>query len=157
MSKKELTLLFLLKDNQVLLAMKKRGFGVGLWNGVGGKVEDEESLEQAVIRECQEEVAVTPVTFVKAANITFNEVHENERKIMHVNVYTCTKWRGEPRESEEMRPQWFSQSEIPYDACWSDDIYWLPKVLNGKKIKAEFTMDDNNQVIEHNVVEVGTL
>jgi 8-oxo-dGTP pyrophosphatase MutT (NUDIX family) len=50
------TLLFLVKkqDNKitdVLLAMKKRGFGAGRWNGVGGKLGEGETIEQAVIRE----------------------------------------------------------------------------------------------------------
>lgn len=153
MKRKELTLLFLVRDDELLLAMKKRGFGVGRWNGVGGKVEEGESLEQALVRECQEEIAVTPTTFEKVADITFNEVHEDERKIMHVNVYLCTEWTGEPTESDEMRPAWFKQSDIPYDECWSDDPYWLPQVLAGKKVRATFTMDDNDQVTEHEVEE----
>jgi hypothetical protein len=36
---KQATLLFLIKDQKILLAMKKRGFGKGRWNGVGGKPE----------------------------------------------------------------------------------------------------------------------
>lgn len=154
MKRKELTLLFLVRGDEVLMAMKKRGFGVGRWNGVGGKVEHGETVEQALIRECQEEIGVTPTTFEKRADLTYNEVHEQERKIMHVNVFTCTEWSGEPTESEEMRPQWFTQSEIPYDECWSDDEYWLPKVLAGKKIEAEFTMDDHDQVTSHTVTVV---
>ena len=47
---KQLTLLFLVRDDQILLAMKKRGFGEGRWNGVGGKVEKDETVEQAMIR-----------------------------------------------------------------------------------------------------------
>ncbi|MCA9308886.1 8-oxo-dGTP diphosphatase [Candidatus Saccharibacteria bacterium] len=154
MTRKELTLLFLVRDDEVLLAMKKRGFGEGRWNGVGGKVEEGESLEQALIRECQEEIEVTPTAFEKVADLTFNEVHEDERKIMHVNVFIGTEWSGEPTETEEMQPQWFKQSEIPYDECWSDDPFWLPQVLAGKKVKAEFTMDDHDQVTNHTVEEV---
>ena len=40
------TLCFLVKDNQILLAMKKRGFGEGKWNGVGGKVNPGETIER---------------------------------------------------------------------------------------------------------------
>ncbi len=53
------TLCFLLKDNQILLAMKKRGFGEGKWNGVGGKVNEGESVERAALREMEEEIGVT--------------------------------------------------------------------------------------------------
>jgi len=54
MTEKHLTLLFLIKEDQILLAMKKRGFGMGRFNGVGGKIEPGETIEQAMIRECQE-------------------------------------------------------------------------------------------------------
>jgi ADP-ribose pyrophosphatase YjhB (NUDIX family) len=48
-------LLFLLKDTEILLAMKKRGFGKDRWNGVGGKIEPGETIEIAVRREYQRE------------------------------------------------------------------------------------------------------
>ncbi len=151
---KLMTLIFLMSNNQVLLAQKKRGFGVGKWNGVGGKVEENETTEQALIRETQEEIDVTPTEFEKVANLTFDELHEGERKLMHVNVYTCTKWSGEPKESEEMNPAWFDLTKIPYDQMWSDDPYWLPKVLAGKKITADFKLNNKNEVTSHEVKEV---
>ena len=54
----EETLCFLTNNDKILLAMKKRGFGVGKWNGVGGKIKKEESIEQAVQRETKEEIMV---------------------------------------------------------------------------------------------------
>ncbi|MDR0650832.1 MAG: NUDIX domain-containing protein [Candidatus Peribacteria bacterium] len=51
------TLVFLFNlQGQLLLAMKKRGFGVGKWSGPGGKVEEGESISQAAVREVEEEV-----------------------------------------------------------------------------------------------------
>ena len=47
---KLLTLLFVMQPNQVLLGMKKRGFGAGRWNGFGGKVQDGETIEDAAKR-----------------------------------------------------------------------------------------------------------
>ncbi|MDO8590857.1 MAG: NUDIX domain-containing protein, partial [bacterium] len=52
------TLCFLVRDDEVLLAMKKRGFGVGKFNGVGGKVTAGESVLEAMIREAKEEIRV---------------------------------------------------------------------------------------------------
>lgn len=46
------------KNSLVMMGMKKRGFGVGKWNGFGGKVEAGESNEQAAIRELEEESSV---------------------------------------------------------------------------------------------------
>ena len=155
MKQKELTLLFLLKEDEILLAMKKRGFGKGKWNGIGGKVEDGESIEEALIRECQEEISVTPIDSKKVANLLFDEIHEHERKMMHVNVFTSRQWHGEPTESEEMKPRWFKQSQIPYDKCWSDDKYWLPQILLGRLIVASFIMSDTSQVLRHTINTVG--
>lgn len=57
MSQKVLTLCVLVNDDRVLLGMKKRGFGVGRWNGFGGKLELHETVEEAARREIFEEVA----------------------------------------------------------------------------------------------------
>lgn len=148
---KQLTLLFLIRDNQVLLAMKKRGFGAGRWNGVGGKLDEGETIEQALVRECQEEISVTPVDYRKAARIIFHEQHQGTKNTLEVHVFTCTKWEGEPEETEEMAPKWFDTGEIPYDEMWPDDPYWLPQVLAGKSLEAEFTLDDNDQIVSKSV------
>lgn len=152
---KELTLLFLRKDDRVLLAMKKRGYGEGRWNGVGGKVEEGETLDQALIREAQEEIGVTPLTYTQVADISFDQFFKGEPAHMHVYVYTSTEWDGEPSESDEMRPEWFAQSELPFTAMWPDDPYWLPLVLDGKLIKASFVMDEKDKIIDYAINEVG--
>lgn len=151
---KELTLLFLVKDNSVLLAMKKRGFGEGRWNGVGGKLDNGESVEEALIRESQEEIGVTPTRYKKIAQIVFHEQHEGDLKTMLVHVFTSTSWQGEPVETEEMAPKWFKISEIPYEDMWADDPYWLPDVLNGKQLSCEFHLDENDKVNEYSITEV---
>ena len=52
MNKLETTLLYLRKNDEILLAKKKRGFAKDKYNGVGGKVENGETPEEAAIREC---------------------------------------------------------------------------------------------------------
>ena len=63
--------LFDKKADRVLLAMKKRGFGAGKLNGVGGKVEKAESIEDALLRETREEINVNLKKFEKVAVINF--------------------------------------------------------------------------------------
>lgn len=154
MNTKTLSLLFFRQGDQILLAMKKRGFGEGRWNGVGGKVEDGETIEQAMVRESQEEIGVTPTSYEKVADIRFDEYFKGEPILMHVHVFIADAWRGEPIETEEMRPQWFITTELPYETMWSDDQYWLPAVLAGKKIQADFKLDANDNITSHQILEV---
>ena len=148
------TLLFLQKEGEVLLAMKKRGFGVGRWNGVGGKLEEGETLEQATVRECQEEIGVTPLTFHKVGELDFYGGPTEEAWHMFVHAYICTKWEGDPVETEEMAPKWYKVEEIPYTDMWEDDLHWLPTVLGGKCVRATFTFDENDKITESTVEEV---
>jgi mutator protein MutT len=149
---KHVTLLFLQREGQILLAMKKRGFGVNKWNGVGGKLDEGETREQAAIRECQEEIGVTPINMQLAGEIDFTDLPDVHH---YCHVYTATEWDGEPAETEEMRPQWFDLDKIPYDAMWPDDELWLPTLLEGKPFKATIIInpDDTVQKCDVNTVE----
>lgn len=152
------TLVFLRRDNEILLAMKKRGFGEGHWNGAGGKIEPDETLEQALIRETEEEIDVTPLAWEKVAEHDFLMDSDSDKPYhLYVHAFVCNKWRGEPSESEEMKPQWFSLSKIPYQQMWSDDPFWLPQVLKGEKVVGEYTFNSKNKLLSYVVKVVQAL
>lgn len=145
------SLLFLLTDTEILLAMKKRGFGTGRYNGVGGKPEPDETLQQTTIRECQEEIGVTPQGITPVALLTFH-VHKSTNPVdIQCHVYVCRSWQGQPIETDEMAPQWFAQSAIPYNRMWAADTYWLPEVLKGNFVTASFTLDAAEQVTSQHI------
>ena len=150
---KQNTLLFLLKDNQILLAMKKRGFGKGFWNGVGGKPELNENILNTAIRETQEEIGVVPKNITQIATLDFY-FKNNPDWNQQVLTFFAKEWEGKPSESEEMKPQWFDLDKIPFESMWPDDIFWLPLVLSGKKIKAEFTLGENNIILDKKINEI---
>ena len=152
------TLLFLIKKtgdkiSHVCLAMKKRRFGAGRWNGTGGKVEGSESVEDAVMRETQEEIGVVVKNFKKIAELNFTFPHKKEwNQVTH--VYFCEEWEGEPIETEEMNPKWFEVDTLPFPQMWPDDIFWLPEVLRGRLVKGTFVFGEGDAVKEHKVEKI---
>jgi 8-oxo-dGTP pyrophosphatase MutT (NUDIX family) len=152
---RDCTLVFLIRREgveikDICLAMKKRGFGAGRWNGTGGKVEKGETIEAAAIREAKEEIGVDLREISKIGELLFSFSH-NPAWDMLVHAYFCESWNGELTESEEMRPQWFLVPEIPFATMWPDDPFWLPHALAGKRVKARFVFGENDVIHKNHV------
>lgn len=147
---KQATLCFLIQENQVLLAYKKRGYGKDKWNGMGGKIEPGETATEAAIRETVEEIGATPHDIKQVAIIDFL-VEGKPKEDMKVYVFTCRKWLGEIIETEEMRPQWFDQNNLPFKQMWPDDEIWLPLILKGEEFVADFKFNQNEEIIEYHI------
>ncbi len=146
---RDVTLLFLVKKsdgkiNHVCLGMKKCGFGMNKWNGVGGKVEIHESIEDAAKRETIEEIGVSVKELKKVAELSMYYNNPMHNQLVH--VYLSEKWEGDPQESKEMNPKWFSVKELPYSDMWPDDIFWLPEILRGTLLKATFCFEENDVI-----------
>ena len=129
------TLVFVIKQGQVLLIRKKRGLGAGKLNGPGGKIDPGESPLECAIREAQEELQITPTGVVFAGELRFHS--DDFGKILGY-VFVAHGFEGTPTETEEAIPIWTPINRIPFDEMWDDDIYWLPHVLFGKRVTASF-------------------
>lgn len=147
--KKILTLCMVCGEGEILLGLKKRGFGEGRWNGFGGKVEEGETIEAAAARELREEAGIESKAYKKVGILNFS--FENDPKVLEVHVFKVTDFEGSPTESEEMKPQWFKFSEIPFNQMWSDDVHWIPLLLSGKSFKGDFLFDRPSD-LEHSAV-----
>ena len=88
-----------------------------LWEFVGGKVEAGESFEDALIRECREELAVT----VNPLDIFMEVVHEYPDLTVHLVLFNAKIAEGEITLLEHTDARWLSPSEIPqYSFCPAD-------------------------------------
>ena len=145
---KQVTLCLLIKENKILLGMKKKVFGAGLYNGFGGKIKSGESIEVAAVREVFEETGIKSLeSFLKkSAELSFSFLHKEEWN-QTVHVFLVNKWEGKPIESEEMKPEWFEIGKIPLDKMWEADKHWIPHILNGKYVKASFVYNEKNQIV----------
>lgn len=147
-----LTLCVVHTGGQVLLGMKKRGFGVGKWNGFGGKVEEGETIQDAARRETLEEAGIIVRDLKELGVNIFTFKHTGE--VHEVHVFEATDFEGTPREGEEMRPQWFSVNKIPYTEMWPDDVYWLPLFLAGKKFRGTYLFGEGDTLLSFDLREV---
>ena len=95
-------------------AHKARGL---LWEFVGGKTEPGETLEEALVRECQEELDIT----VAVGDIFTQVVHEYPDILIRLTLFNCTVAQGTPRLLEHNDLKWIAPEEIPnFDFCPAD-------------------------------------
>ena len=88
-----------------------------LWEFVGGKVEAGESLEQALIRECQEELDV----LISVGDAFLDVVHQYPDATVHLTLFCATIIKGTPKMLEHHDIRWIMPSEIPnYPFCPAD-------------------------------------
>jgi len=122
---------------RILLGRKKRGFGGGKWNGFGGKVQSGETLLQCAVRELWEESGLVAEEgdLRWAGRIDF--IFEGQPELDHpADIYLLERWQGEVVETDEMLPQWFEVSQIPFSEMWADDEFWFEDMLNGSLFEA---------------------
>lgn len=155
---KKSTVGFIIKDRKICLGMKKVKYGIGKWNGAGGKVGDleefkDETFENGMVREMKEEFDINVVEMDKVGEIVY--LVDGVAGCEYSKVYFITKWDGEPSESNEMKPKWFEINEMPYDNMWDGDKIWLPELLSDRKIKAVFAFDsDESKILSYKMEDL---
>ena len=153
---KIMTMIYVLHQQrqEVLLGYKTRGFGAGNWNAFGGKVErgTDRTIVEAAHRELEEESGLrlrdaesslipVGVLFFAYPDVTITEPQQQPTigNCLYLEVHVFVVYADdEPfvkgydvaKASEEMNPVKFVPfHELPLEAMWRDDPYWLPQLL----------------------------
>ena len=176
--RKVYTLVFVrdLAKEKILLGYKKRGFGMNKWNGLGGKVEPNETILEGAKRysffnfvfksfkfqlklkkkqkqsEAREESGLEILSIKKVGYIEF-QFESNLSEMLEVHMFSGDKFKGELRECDEIRPEWFDTNKIPFEKMWKDDSYWFPKMLSNQMFKAYFLFKEDLETIIHYSIE----
>lgn len=139
----EATLLFVIRDEEVLLIRKQRGLGAGKINGPGGRLHVGEAPLQAAIREVEEEVCVTPHDISESGELSFQFV---DGYSIHVHVFRAAGCVGDARATPEAIPLWTPIDQIPYDEMWADDRIWLPMMFERRRFNGRFIFDGDTML-----------
>jgi len=137
------TLVFIIKNNQLLLIHKKRGLGAGKINAPGGKLNANESIEHCAIRELKEEVNLVATHIHWCGDNKFQFL---DGYSMHVHVYMTSKFTGRPIETEEAIPTWCHIDALPYEKMWEDDYLWIPLMLKKEYFSGKYLFNNDKML-----------
>ena len=103
------------KDNKILAT--KRGYGefINQWEFPGGKIEENETKEEALIREIKEELNVE----IEITNFALDLEYQYPTFYLKMSCYDCTIKSGTPKLLEHNDARWLSKDEL-------DDVNWIP-------------------------------
>jgi 8-oxo-dGTP diphosphatase len=149
---KQVVLCFLFRTGvscrEVLLGLKKTGFGAGMVVAPGGKVEPGESASQAAVRELREE---TGIHIRESGLVELGRVEwrfpARPKADMAAVVFTAEHPGGTASPSAEMEPYWFPVDALPYERMWEDARHWLAHVLAGSRLDVLVTLNRDNLTV----------
>ena len=124
------------KDNKILAT--KRGYGefINQWEFPGGKIEENETKEEALIREIKEELNVD----IEITNFALDLEYQYPNFYLKMSCFDCIIKNGTPKLLEHNDARWLSKDEL-------DDVNWIPADIAAVDYLKE-TMVDHKSIME---------
>jgi 8-oxo-dGTP diphosphatase len=144
------TLLFVVRDEKVLLIRKKQGLGAGKINAPGGRIEPGETPLADAVREVEEELGTTPPGVSERGELSFQFI---DGYSIHAVVFLAQDCAGEAHETGEATPLWVPLEAIPYSEMWADDALWVPLLPAGARFRGRFVFDGDH-MLDHELVRL---
>ena len=121
------------KNNKFMICQRPEHKARGLlWEFVGGKVEPGETKEQALVRECKEELNV----LISVGDVFVEVIHEYPDIMVHLTLFNAIIAEGEPQKLEHNDIQWITPREIPnYEFCPADEEILKKIICERNKIE----------------------
>uniref|UniRef100_A0A161MKT8 Oxidized purine nucleoside triphosphate hydrolase n=1 Tax=Triatoma infestans TaxID=30076 RepID=A0A161MKT8_TRIIF len=136
------------KDDQFLLGFNKKGFNKEKWSGFGGVLQPKEDLKMCALRNTKDQCGLTLEKLEKVGKVEVKFAGVQE--LVQIHVFISDAFSGDVVESKDMRSQWFTIENFPFDNMWQDAKFWLPAIAEGKKVKGFFVYQ-NEDLIYHDL------
>lgn len=142
------------KGRSVLLGLKRTGFGTGRVVALGGKIDGQESAVDAAVREVAEESGIQLAAdgLHDAGRISWS-FPEQPGWNMVAFLFTADAGPEDPVTSDEIEPRWYSVEDVPWAAMWKDAPYWIPTLLDGRRVNAHIVMEQDNEGVARAVLQ----
>lgn len=139
---------------EILLCMKKRWFWAWKWNWPGWKVKNWENITETMKRELLEETWINAdiSEFIHKWKINFSFLNKSEWN-QEMTIFTINWFIWVAVESEEMKPEWFRVSSIPYEQMWDADKIWIPRVINNEEVEYNVLFDDKWSLLDCELIK----
>ncbi|BBE22415.1 hypothetical protein MN0502_12980 [Arthrobacter sp. MN05-02] len=133
---------------EVLLGLKRTGFGTGRVVALGGKIDGQESAVEAAVREVAEEsgIQLSAAGVRSAGRITWS-FPARPAWNMAAHLFTADAGNALPVASEEIEPRWYAVDALPWHGMWQDGPHWIPALLDGRPVDARIVMAPDNEAV----------